>query len=436
MQTNRQLCIGLSLTATWKKGKSSEQSGSGDGARLFSSDGFVQLAKMAEQAKLDFVFKPDALFLQADGQGHSTRFASLDPTIMLTSIAGETERIGLVTTLSTSFNPPFVVARQLQSLHWLSNGRAGWNIVTSLGGAENFSDAPMLSSEERYEKAIEFTDVVNKLWESYPYEAFAADRASSRADDARKIAAIHHNGTYFSVKGPLNVPAHASGTPPLFQAGASNAGRNFAALVADAIFASTPDMASGLELRADLQKRAKAHGRSPDAVRVLPGLYVFLAETRGEALDMYREAHAHLTLERRLASVQSIVGLRLAGVPLDRRVTADMLPDSGAPVRSRTHADLLRRYIVNHNPTVEELLSRPEVVGSAHWVAIGTVEDVMRDMLAWFEAGAMDGVIALPGGSFRSLELFLDELVPRLAKKGLFRKEYTGTTLREHLRIT
>jgi FMN-dependent oxidoreductase (nitrilotriacetate monooxygenase family) len=321
-------------------------------------------------------------------------------------------------------------------LHWLSDGRAGWNIVTSIGGAENFTSFPMPSSEERYAKAIEFTDVVRRLWESFPYEALTTDSASGQADAGKKISAIHHNGEYFSVKGPLNLPAHASGTLPLFQAGASDSGRNFAALVADAIFASTPDMASGIELRQDLRKRAKAHGRSPDAVRVLPGLYFFLAETRSEARDMYREAHAHLSMERRYASVQSILGLQLDGMPLDRRVTADMLPDPRQPVRSRTHADLLRRFIVNRQPTVEELLSRPEVVGSAHWVVAGTAEEVMREMITWFEAGAMDGVIALPGGSIHSLELFLDELVPMLVEQGLFRSEYTGTTLREHLRIT
>ncbi|MFC4597207.1 NtaA/DmoA family FMN-dependent monooxygenase [Cohnella hongkongensis] len=429
MRETRQLCIGLSLSATWRKGKSEESA-----EKQFSSDFYVELARMAEKARLDFVFKPDALYLHAEGEEYSPRFASLDPTVMLASIARETERIGLVTTASTTFNPPFVVARQIQSLHWLSNGRAAWNIVTSIDGSENFTDSPMPSSEERYAKAAEFTDIVRKLWDSYPYEALAG-RAPDQAASGKRVASIRHNGEYFSVQGPLNVPAHPAGTPPLFQAGASDSGRSFAASVADAIFASTPDMASGIELRRDLQNRAQAHGRSPDAVRVLPGLYFFLADTRSEAQMMYREAHAHLSMERRLASVRSILGLDLEGLPPDRRVTADLLPDPARPVRSRTHADLLRRLIEERQPTVEELLSRPEVIGSAHWVAAGTVEDVLQEIVARFEAGAMDGVIALPGGSIRSLELFLDELVPRLADRGLFRREYAGTTLREHLGI-
>ncbi len=427
MRDKRQLCIGLSLSATWRKGKAGQSEESG--AKQFSSHFYVELAKMAERAKLDFLFKPDALYLHADGNDYSPRFASLDPTVMLAAIARETERIGMVTTASTTFNPPFVVARQLQSLHWLTNGRAGWNIVTSLGGSENFTDVPMPSSEKRYAKALEFTDVVRRLWTSYPNEALHGDGAASR------IAPINHAGQYFSVQGPLNVPAHPAGMPPLFQAGASDEGRSFAAAVADAIFASTPDMASGIELRQDLRKRAQAQGRAPDAVRVLPGLYFFLADTRSEAQEMYWEAHAHLSMERRYASVRSILGLELEALSPDSRVTADLLPDPAQPVRSRTHADLLRRLIAERQPTVAELLSRPEVIGSAHWVAVGTVDDVLQEMLAWFEAGAMDGVIALPGGSIRSLELFLDELVPRLADQGLFRSEYTGTTLREHLGI-
>ncbi|MGM7634315.1 NtaA/DmoA family FMN-dependent monooxygenase [Bacillus sp. Hm123] len=430
MTINRQLCIGLSLTATWRKGKEHSNV-----ENLYSTDFYVKLAKMAEKAKLDFVFRPDTLFLNQKVLDKSPGFGSLDPTLLLTSIACETERIGLVTTASTTFNPPYVVARQLQSLHWISNGRAGWNIVTSIEGAENFGDAPMPSSSERYRKASEFTDVVRKLWASYPHEALTARGTSGQFANKELVSSIDHSGDFFSVKGPLNLPAHSSGELPLFQAGASDSGRHFAASVADAIFAATPDMMSGIELREDLRRRAKERGRQPDAIRVLPGLYFFLAKTRSEAQELHRETHAHLSREHRYASVQSILGLDISDWPLDKRITADLLPDPSQPVRSRTHADLLRRFIMREEPTVEELLARPEVVGSAHWVAVGTVEDVVNDIIEWFEAGAMDGFIALPGGSVQSMELFFDELMPMLVEKGLSRSEYTGVTLREHLRI-
>ncbi|AIQ24100.1 NtaA/DmoA family FMN-dependent monooxygenase [Paenibacillus sp. FSL H7-0737] len=434
MTGNRQLCIGLSLNATWMKGDGWRHPDSGV-EKMGSIEYYIDLAKMAENSKLDFLFRADYLYVSPQMLGDSSNFGSPDPALFFAAIARETERIGLVTTISTTFNPPYVVARQLQSLHWLSNGRAGWNIVTSIEGADNFSDSPMPSPEERYAKAKEFTDVVCKLWESFPNEAIVIDRQSGMFSDKDKVTAINHSGEFFSVKGPLTLPAHRSGTPPLFQAGASDIGRNFASSIADAIFAAMPDIESGVELRNDLRKRAAEQGRDPDAIRVLPGLYFFLADTREEALELHKTAHANLSLERRHASLKSVLGLDLTGYSIDRRVTADMLPDPNQAVRSRTHAELLRRYIIKNQPTVKEILDRPEVVGSAHWVSVGTVEDVLNDIIERFEAGAMDGFIALPGGSEQSMELFFEKLVPKLVERGLFRSEYTGCTFREHLGI-
>ncbi|MEK5397189.1 NtaA/DmoA family FMN-dependent monooxygenase [Paenibacillus sp. FSL K6-2859] len=434
MTRNRQLCIGLSLNATWMKGDGWRHPDSGV-EKMGSIEYYIDLAKMAENSKLDFLFRADYLYVSPQMLGDSSNFGSPDPALFFAAIARETKRIGLVTTISTTFNPPYVVARQLQSLHWLSNGRAGWNIVTSIEGADNFSDSPMPSPEERYAKAKEFTDVVCKLWESFPDEAIVIDRQSGMFSDKDKVTAINHSGEFFSVKGPLTLPAHRSGTPPLFQAGASDIGRNFASSVADTIFAAMPDIESGVELRSDLRRRAAEQGRDPDAIRVLPGLYFFLADTREEALELHKAAHANLHLERRHASLKSVLGLDLSGYPLGVQVTANMLPDSNQAVRSRTHAELLRRYIIKNQPTVKEILDRPEVVGSAHWVSVGTVEDVLNDIIERFDAGAMDGFIALPGGSEQSMELFFEKLVPKLVERGLFRSEYTGCTFREHLGI-
>ena len=422
MATSRQLHIGLSLTATWLKGRRPEPGEAGapaDPTALSRS-----LARAAEAAKLDFVFKPDTLVMHPGPAKGSPGFVGLDPTMMFAAIAHETQNIGQVTTVSPSVNPPYVVARQIQSLQWISRGRAGLNIVTSIEGAENFGDTPMPPPDIRYRKAAEFTDVLTALWKSNPHEAVAGIAATTP---------IEHRGEGCSVRGPLNVPGHAAGLPPLFQAGASDIGRDFAASIADATFASVPDMQAGIDLRADLRRRAQGHGRSPDAVRVLPGLYFFLAPTREEAWAMHRRAHAHLTTEQRRASVKSILGLDLGQLTHEDRVTPEMLPARETTVRSRTHADLLRRFIETNQPTVDVLLARPEVVGSAHWVSVGTVDDVLHDIVTWFEAGAMDGLIALPGGSLDSLHLFLNELVPALAERGLFRRDYQGSTLREHL---
>jgi len=435
MTTNKQLCIGLCLNATWMKGDSWRHPDS-KVEQMGSIDYYIDLAQLAEKSKLDFLFRADYLYVSTQMIGDSPNFGSPDPTMMFAAIARETDHIGLVTTISTTFNPPYVVARQLQSLHWLSNGRAGWNIVTSIEGAENFGDAPMPSPEERYAKAAEFTGVVRSLWNSFPNEAIMIDCKSGKFSNKNKVTAINHAGEFFSVKGPLSVPAHKSGTIPLFQAGASDIGRNFASSVADAIFAAMPDIESGVELRNDLRRRAIQHKRNPDDIRVLPGLYFFLADTREEALELHKAAHAHLSTERRHASLKSVLGLDLSGFSSDQRVTAEMLPDPDQPVRSRTHAELLRRYIIKYQPTVEEVLARPEVVGSAHWVSVGTVQDVLNDIMERFEAGAIDGFIALPGGSVKSMELFFEQLLPELVKRGLFRSEYTGNTLREHLGIS
>lgn len=435
MMRKKQLCIGLALSATWLKGNGWLRKDSGI-ERLYMRDFYEELALQAERAKLDFVFRPDALALNMGRGGNMPGSGSLDPTILMASIAAATKHIGLVTTVSTTFNPPYVVARQLQSLHWTSSGRAGWNIVTALAGSENFSAEAMPAAEDRYVKAQEFLEVVNKLWSSFPYDAVHIDREAGQWNGYEMIKPIRHQGKFFNVAGPLNVPEHATGTPPLFQAGASDTGRDFAAYAADAIFASIPDKEAGIELRYDLRRRAQKHGRNPEAIRVLPGLYFFLGKKSEEAEELYREAHAHLTDERRLAALQSILGIDCSQMPLDQPVTPkllQLLTDSQQAFRSRTHAELLYRLIAREQPTLKQLLARPEVIGSGHWTVVGTVEEVFTEIVEWYEAGAMDGIIALPGGSLQSLGLFCEELVPMLAEKGLFRKEYAGTTLREHL---
>lgn len=316
------------------------------------------------------------------------------------------------------------------SSHWISNGRVGWNIVTSIDGAENFGEAGMPPSEERYAKAAECTELVRKLWRSHPYEVLKEDNA----DVIRELVQpIEHRGEHFEVKGPLNIPQHISGEMPLFQAGASESGRNFAASVADAIFAAMPDVESGIELRQDLRRRAEKHGRKQDDIRVLPGLYFFIGDSYEEALEMHRQAHQHLTKEKRYALLEMVLGLDVRGIPLESKVTEHMLPSRNQAVRSKTHAELLRNFIIKNEPTVEQILERPEVVGSAHWVAIGTPQDVCKQIMERFEAGALDGFIAIPGGPPKSLDLFFSEVIPLFVRAGVFREEYTGSTLREHL---
>ncbi len=425
------LCIGLALAMSWltKSGWRREDS---QVEHLFSIDDYIQLAKQAEAAKLDFVFRPDTLFLPMEMVGTEPGFSSLDPMVLLAALATATSKIGLVSTASTTFNPPYVVARQLQSLNWLSQGRIGWNIVTAIDGQTNFGQQNLMASKQRYEMAAEFTEVVQKLWNSYPDDALTFDRQSGEFANSNKVQAINHRGDFFNVQGPLNVPQYPSGNIPLFQAGASPWGRDFAAKVANAIFAATPDLHAGIELRNDLRQRAALQGRNADDIKVLPGLSLYLAETRQQAEDLYYQTHTSLTREKKLAYLQKNLGVDFSALEDTQPITVDMLPKLDA-VRSHTHTNLLTRFIERESPTLEHLLTRPEVMGSAHWLVIGTPEDAVESIKQRVEAGAADGFIAVPGGSRQSAQLFFDQVIPLLAKAGLSRTEYQGSTLCEHL---
>lgn len=407
----RNLCIGLSLSHRLVLSKKSVTS-----AYIEDLVYQIDMAQQAEQAKLDFVFKADSMVAHP-----SKNNVGIDPTIFMSILSQSTASIGLVTTISTSFMPPYVLARQLASLQWLSNGRAGWNIVTSIDGFENFGFPERPPTKLRYEMAKEASALVTTLLESYK--------------EGQEALPIEHKGKYFEVKGPLNVAAHPSGRMPLFQAGASELGRNFAASVADAIFAATPTMYAALDLRQNLQHLAVTHGRKAEEIRILPGCYFFVARTRKEAEQMYIEAHSHITEGGKFKKIEELLGTSLESRPLTDRITIEQLPPIDKNVRSRTHSILLREFVVKEEPTVREILNRPEVLHSAHWVVYGTPLEVADEITKWYDAEALDGLIAIPGGKPQSLHYFLEEVIPILVTRGLFRKEYDGNTLQKHLQI-
>jgi FMN-dependent oxidoreductase, nitrilotriacetate monooxygenase family len=432
--TGKTLHIGMTLAPTWHSGAAWRRADSAVEG-LLGYEYYVDIARRAEAAKLDFVFRPDVLAVNTALLGRGTGLAGLDPTLLLSAIAHATDRIGLLTTVSTTFYPPFIIARMVMSLHWLSKGRAGWNIVTALDGQKNFSLDEMPSPEDRYARAAEVTEIVTRLWESFPVEAWQADRESGQFVQADLVRPIRYEGQFHKVEGPLSLPNMGTGDHriPLVQAGASEAGRDFAARVADATFASTPDMEAAIELRRDLRRRARAHGRNEDALRVLPGLSLYLAETEAEARDLYRATHADADEARKFASILEMTGLDLRNWPRDRHIRANDLPPPPAQVRSRTHATLLRRAIERNEPTVTELLAAPEVMGSAHWQVIGTVGQAVDAIRTWHEAGATDGFILFPGGSVGCMHRCLEELCPTLSEAGLLRRDYRGDTFASHM---
>jgi len=413
----RRLMAGLSLASTWLSGSAWRRADS-QVERHDDVDLYVDLAQRAERACLDFVFRPDTVHLDPLSQAQGPGTSALDPTLLLTCVARATRHIGVVTTLSTSFLEPFHIARTLESLQVISKGRAAWNLVTGLEGQGNFGHRPFLEADARYGQAEECLQVVQALLRSYPASALQRNRDSGQYADPQAIRAIDHRGTHFQVQGPLTLPAGHFGRVPIFQAGASEAGRSFAARHADAVFAATPTLAAARELRKDLQQRAAQVGRSVHDVRVLPGLSLYLASTRRDAQALFEQAHAHLDRAQRLAKLSSILGIEADDLPQNRRLAPEDLAMPAQPVRSRTHAELLRRRIDQDRPTLDTLLTLPEVVSSAHWQVVGTPADAVEQILAWQAADAIDGVIALPGGSLGSLGLFLEHVVPALQAAG------------------
>lgn len=351
------LTIGLSLSATWLRAQAWRRRDS-RAEELFRAEPYLEAARLAERAHLDFLFRPDALSLDPASVAAGPGFSSLDPIVLLTLLAHETERIGLVPTVSTTFAHPYTVARQLQSLDRVTAGRVGWNAVTSLGGGENFGERE--HPDDPYADAEDFVAVVEGLRQTYPAEALLLDRAKGRFADPSLLSTVAPRGRHDSA-GPLTVPAVSSRPWPLLHAGGSPASLGFAARHADAVFAMTKTAPEGVALRARL--RDAAPGRR---VRVLPGLSLCLADSRAEA-----------------------VALAEAG--------------DGSPGRVR------------------------------HWSVVGTPADAVDGILERHRTGAADGLIALPAGSWRSVELFCAEVVPALAAAGVFRSEYTGSTLHEHL---
>ncbi|WP_084125675.1 LLM class flavin-dependent oxidoreductase [Demequina sp. NBRC 110054] len=359
----------LALSPTWLRASSWRRDDS-QVETMFGPEHYATVALAAERAGFDALFRPDAMTLDPERLADSPGFANIDPLVLLAYLAAVTERIGLFTTASTTFAPPFLVARQLQSLDRVSGGRAGLNAVTSLGGAENFGDQPMASSEDRLARASEWLDVVAALWASFPDEALVMDRAAGRFADPHLVRPVDFAGEQIAVKGPIDVPAVSRGRIPVMMAGGGPAWTDQAGRHADAVFVACPTDEVAAATRLALRDAASRHGRADDAVATMPGLSLHLADSRAEA-----EALA---------------------------------------AASRTEGD-----------------PRHPLGGPLHWTVIGTVDDAADEIERRAGAGIVDGFVALPGGWRGSIDLVTEELMPELARRGLVRGGGDSSTLAE-----
>ncbi|KOG07024.1 MULTISPECIES: LLM class flavin-dependent oxidoreductase [Streptomyces] len=391
---------------------------------------YQNLARIAERGKLDSLFLADSPGQHGDPARRPA--GRLEPTVLLTALAGATERIGLIATASTSYNEPYNLARRFASLDHVSGGRAGWNVVTTAGAdaARNFGldDAPL--HKERYERADEFLEVSTRLWDSWADDAIVADKSAGVHADTAKVRRINHVGRFFRVDGPLNVPRSPQGHPLLVQAGSSQNGKAFAARWAEAVFTAQQTLQEAQAFYADLKRRAAAHGRDPHGIKILPGIVPVIGDTEAEAADLDRELDRLISPEfakRQLAQQFKLDpdALDLDGTLPEKLPSEDEI--EGSKSRYTLIVDLARREKL----TVRQLIGRLGG-GRGHRTFAGTPVQVADAIEEWFDNGAADGFNIMPPVLPSGLEVFVDKVVPILQERGRFRTDYTGTTLREH----
>jgi len=389
-------------------------------------DTYCQIAQIAERGTFDAVFFPDGP--QLPDIFAVRPWHSLDPVVLLAAMARATERIGLVATASTTFNEPYHVARRFATLDHVSKGRAAWNVVTSQSddAAANFGFVAMPDHAGRYERAEEFIDVVVKLWDSFEDDAVIADQAAGRYVDPERVHSINHVGPTFTVKGPLNIPRPPQGRPVIVQAGASPASKRLGSRTADALFTVQRTFEEAQEFYAELKVLAAGHGRDPDGLIILPGLYPVVGSTESEARRRKEEMDEMLDLDDFINRLAALLNIDPADLSLDKP-----LPE-GVELRVLAgHPENVVREARRDNLTVRQLVGRNSVGG--HRIVVGAPEQIADNMEQWFTNRAADGfnlnMDAYPDG----LELFVDHVVPELRRRGLFRREYRGSTLRDHL---
>lgn len=401
--------------------------------RELHRESLIAQARIAEQGLFDSVFIADSPGV--GGNPWNYLLGHLEPLTLLSAVAARTERIGLIGTVSTSYSEPYNVARQLASLDYLSDGRAGWNIVTtaSQAAARNFGLTGRPDHSDRYARAAEHTEAVLALWRSWSPEAIVADKESGILVDTSLIREIGHEGEHFRIAGPIDVPPSPQGHPVLVQAGSSPDGKAFAARFAEAVFTAQETPESSLAFARDLRARAAAAGRGDETIAVLPGLSPLLASTEAEARRISAELHDLNIADNPLHVLSELSGIDLVGRPLDAPFPADRL----VPVEEfQGHASRYGQIVelVNSGQvrTVGDLVAWHEG-GRGHRVFIGTPEALAADLIAWVEIGAADGFNIMPTRVPDDLQVLVDEVVPLLQRAGHYRTEYRTHTLREHI---
>lgn len=379
-------------------------------------DHMIRLAQTAERGLFDLIFFEDAAGVRearVELASQTSRSLGFEPLSLLAALAATTTTIGLVATASTSYNEPYALARAFASLDLLSDGRAGWNLVTSASEIEaaNFEAQGLRAHRDRYAKAGEFADVVASLW-----------------SPATRGGVIAHDGESFSVQQGLGIPASPQGAPVMVQAGSSDVGRALAARTADVVFVATQTLEAARDYREDLRARAAAVGRDPNAIKVLPGVSPVVADSRAEAQEKFDQLQALIPDEVGLALLASYLATdALNGLPLDGPLP-DLKASEGMQSRQQLVIDQSRREGLSIRQVAQHFAG-----ARGHWRLVGTASDVADELEAWFSGGGCDGFNVLPSFFPGELDSFVDRVIPELQRRGLFRTAYEGKTLRANL---
>lgn len=395
---------------------------------------YQSLAQLAETGCFDAVFFADNQSFPANDSSEMPAFW-LDPIVSLTAISQVTNYVGLVSTISSTFSNPFTASRQLLSLDHITNGRVGWNLVTSMTDWEalNHSMKELPSHDERYEKADEFAALMNKLFLSWDSNEFLYNRSERKLINPVNIRPVNHNGTYFKVKGPSTTPKSPQGKPVAMQAGASKQGIALAAKYADAVYSVSWNLNQAKKFRKKLDEQIKRNKDCERHIKVFPGLVTYVGRTHEEALAKKAALDEKLPVETALKRLSFFLQQDCSNWEIDKKVPP--LP----PVEEFTgpvgRYETILEIINDTQPTVKELLGYLNA-GGGHFTAIGTPEEIVDQMEVWVEAGVADGFNLMPPTLPGSLEDFVELIVPEMQKRDIFRKQYEGHAFREHLGLT
>ena len=399
-------------------------------------DYVIELAQTAERGLFDAYFLADGLSVRwgsaIEGEkGLGDKGVGFEPVTLFAALATVTKNIGFIATASTTYEDPYILARKFASLDHISKGRAAWNVVTTASAdtARNFGLEKHPDAKVRYERADEFIEVTQKLWDSWEDDSFIYNKEDGQFFDARKLHEPLHARKYFNIQGALNVSRPPQGYPVIVQAGQSEDGRELAGKYAEVIFTAQQSLEDAQEFYRDVKSRLLKYGRQADDLKIMPGVSIFVAKTEQEAQEKYQLLNSLIHPEVGLSLLSGLAGgINLNKFDLDAPFPKLEDADINFSSRQQMMIDIARR----HNFTIRQLY---EYIASArgHWTLIGTPEQVVDELQTWFENEGADGFNVLPPTTPAGLNDFVDFIVPELQRRGLFRTEYEGSTLRENL---